>query len=249
MECRLPFCTALGYTPGEGSVLSAVGGGGKTITLSRLAEELSAASNTVILTTTTHILKPPQDQMETITDGDLGRIRELLVRKGIACVGSMEGSKLASPDEDTLLGLRGMADALLVEADGAKGLPVKAPAPSEPVIYPGSGIVVAVAGLTALGRPLADCCFRLPYVTALLGVPEETILTPSLLAQLLVSKQGGRKYVAPPTRFTVLLNQADNDHLAVLGMKTAEHIRTLLPGCRVVIASLLNNIDIKAVIS
>ncbi|MPN29723.1 hypothetical protein SDC9_177176 [bioreactor metagenome] len=185
--------------------------------------------------------------METVTDGDLDRIRPLLERKGIACVGSGDGEKLAAPDGKALSELRGISDALLVEADGARGLPVKAPAPHEPVIYPASGLVVAVAGLSAVGRPLKDCCFRLPFVTALLGVTEDTILTPPLLSRLLSSERGGRKGVLPPSRYTVVLNQADNPSLLASGRQTARDIRALLPGCRVVITSLCKGIDIKAV--
>lgn len=249
MEGRLPFCSALGFVPGAGAVLSAVGGGGKTTMLIRLAEELSAAGHTAILTTTTHILRPLPGQMETVAGGDLSRVRALLERKGIACVGSGDGVKLAAPDERTLLALRGIADALLVEADGAKGLPVKAPAPHEPVIYPASDLIVAVAGLSAMGRPIKDCCFRLPFITALLGVTEDTILTPPLLSRLLSSELGGRKSVLPPSRYTVVLNQADNPSLLASGRETAGHIRALLPGCRVVITDLRKGIDIKAVVS
>ncbi len=245
---NLSFCTALGFSPGGGAVLSAVGGGGKTTMLTRLAGELASAGHTAILTTTTHIMRPSREQMETVADGDLDRVRALLGRKGTVCVGGGGGEKLTAPDEKTLLGLRDLADALLVEADGAKGLSVKAPAPHEPVLYPGSDLVVAVAGLSALGRALKDCCFRLPYVTGLLDAAEDAILTPSLLSRLLTSELGGRKGVLPSSRFTVLLNQADNAPLTALGAETACHIGALLPECRVVITALLKGIDIKAVV-
>ena len=62
------------------------------------------------------------------------------------------------------------ADAVFLEADGAKGLPCKAPAAHEPVLLPQSDILLAVAGLSALGRPLEQVCFRAPLAAALLGV-------------------------------------------------------------------------------
>lgn len=52
------------------------------------------------------------------------------------------------------------ADITFLEADGAKRLPCKFPAAHEPVILPQSDIVLAVAGLSALYRPLGEVCFR-----------------------------------------------------------------------------------------
>ena len=65
------------------------------------------------------------------------------------------------------------ADAVFLEADGAKHFPCKAPAEQEPVLLPQSNIVLAVAGLSALGRPLKECCFRLEQACMLLGVSPE----------------------------------------------------------------------------
>lgn len=52
------------------------------------------------------------------------------------------------------------ADITFLEADGAKRLPCKFPAAHEPVLLPQSDIVLAVAGLSALYRPLGEVCFR-----------------------------------------------------------------------------------------
>lgn len=48
---------------------------------------------------------------------------------------------------------------VLLEADGAKRMPCKVPAAHEPVLLPESDIVLTVAGLSALGRPLREVCF------------------------------------------------------------------------------------------
>ena len=48
------------------------------------------------------------------------------------------------------------ADVLLVEADGARGLPFKAPKAHEPVIPPETSLVVPVVSLAALGMPLDE---------------------------------------------------------------------------------------------
>ena len=89
------------------------------------------------------------------------------------------------------------------------GCPAKFPAAHEPVLLPESDIVLAVAGLSALGRPLREVCFRLEQACACWVLPPKRLLTPELLARLLASEQGGRKLVGN-RRFSVVLNQADD---------------------------------------
>lgn len=50
--------------------------------------------------------------------------------------------------------LRSAWDFVLVEADGSRRLPLKAPGSDEPVLPPGADLVVGVVGLDALGRPM-----------------------------------------------------------------------------------------------
>ena len=116
------------------------------------------------------------------------------------------------------------ADMVLLEADGAKRMPCKVPAAHEPVLLPESDIVLAVAGLSALGRPLREVCFRLEQACALLGTAPETLLTPELLAKLLASEQGGRKLVGD-RRFSVVLNQADDPACIAAGEQTLALLR------------------------
>ena len=103
-------------------------------------------------------------------------------------------------------------------------MPCKVPAAHEPVLLPESDIVLAVAGLSALGRPLREVCFRLKQACALLGAAPETLLTPELLARLLASEQGGRKLVGN-RRFSVVLNQADAPARIAAGEQTLALLR------------------------
>ena len=111
------------------------------------------------------------------------------------------------------------ADTVLLEADGAKHHPCKAPAAHEPVLLRSSDIVLAAAGLSAVGKPLQDVCFRLEAACTLLAVPPETPLTPALLAKLLASEAGGRKYVGT-RKFYAVLNQADDEARRTAGEQT-----------------------------
>ena len=69
--------------------------------------------------------------------------------------------KLKMPEIDWMRQAMKLSDLVLIEADGSKCLPCKVPADHEPVLLPESDIVVAVLGLSALGRSLKECCFRL----------------------------------------------------------------------------------------
>ena len=128
-----------------------------------------------------------------------------------------ENGKLTQPPG--LSGWMAGADTVLLEADGAKHRPCKVPAAHEPVLLPESDIVLAVAGLSALGRPLAEVCFRLDAACTLLGVPPEASLTPERLAKLLASGAGGRKNVGTRA-FYVILNQADDAPRRAAGERT-----------------------------
>jgi probable selenium-dependent hydroxylase accessory protein YqeC len=190
-------------------ITSIVGGGGKTTLMLRLARELSATGARVIVTTSTHIFPP--EGIQTRTGATLAELGALLQRERVVCVGTpAENGKLAAP-KFAFAELAEIADYVLVEADGAKGLPLKAPAEHEPVIPEETKLVVAVAGLDGLGRSIAETAFRPALYAALLGTDEQHILTPLDLARVLTHPQGQRKNVLPCIRFCVVLNKADGE--------------------------------------
>ena len=153
----LPF---LGET---GHVISLVGGGGKTTLLYALARWYSAQGQRVLVSTTTHIQRPDANYA---TDE---AARDALWQAGTYAVAgvSAEGGKLTMPPH--LADWIAEADTVLLEADGAKRHPCKAPAAHEPVLLRSSDIVLAAAGLSAVGKPLQDVCFRLEAACTLLA--------------------------------------------------------------------------------
>ena len=206
----------------ERGVTALIGGGGKTTLMCTLAEELRRRG-TVVVTTSTHIQRP--EQYPVLLSGGAAAVSAALAAHGAVCVaGETAEGKLTAPDPVLLEYALRRADAVFLEADGAKHFPCKAPAEHEPVLLPECDIVLAVAGLSALGKPLAQCCFRLEQACALLGVPPETPLTPPLLAKLLASEAGGRKGVAE-RRFWAVLNQADDAARRTAGEQTLALLR------------------------
>lgn len=119
-----------------------------------------------------------------------------------------------------------LADIVLIEADGAKRMPCKAPAAHEPVLLPQCDTVLAVAGLSALRHPLREVCFRAELAAELLCVPQDAQLTPELLANLLASEAGGRKAVGNRS-FYVVLNQVDTKEQAALARQVADILKKI----------------------
>ena len=118
----------LGVRPG---VTALIGGGGKTTAMYVLAGEL-AARGTVICATTTRI-RPPE-HLPVLTGAGPAEISAALAERGCVCAGEpAEHGKLAAPALPVAQ-LAQLADYVLIEADGSKGLPVKAHLPHEPVI-------------------------------------------------------------------------------------------------------------------
>lgn len=227
-----------------------VGGGGKSSLLLRLTAERAGRGLPALAATTTHI-GVEQGRAAGPLAGTLEEL-EAACRAGLtACAARPEPGteKLIAPPAEVLdrgLALFGFG---VAEADGAKRLPMKAPADHEPCLLPGSAAVVAVAGLSALGRPLGEVCHRPQLACALLGVGPETAVTPALLARLLTHEAGQFKGVGDPKRFRVLLNQADGPAELALARETARHIQTDLPGTRVVAAALRETDCVKEVFS
>ena len=188
-------------------ITSIVGGGGKTTLLLRLARELRGTGARVVVTTSTHIFPP--EGIPTLTDGTLAEVSALLKQEGLVCLGTpAEKGKLNAP-KFAFAELAKIADYILVEADGAKGLPLKAPAEHEPVIPTETSLVVAVAGLDGLGKPIGETVFRPMLYAALLGTDEQHMLVPADLARVLTHPLGQRKGLLPGMRFCIVLNKAD----------------------------------------
>lgn len=190
-----------------------IGGGGKTSLLYRLAEEL-AAQGSVIVATSTHIWPPEH----------LPVLERTQAVRGVACVGSRcENGKLGAPAQ-SFSELAGLADFVLVEADGSAGRPLKAHLPHEPVIPENAAQVIAVVGLSGMGRPICEAAHRPEVFARLAGAAVTNPAAPEHAARVLTAE-------ALHTR--VLLNQADTPERIAAGERLAGGL-----SCPAVLASL-----------
>lgn len=195
-----------------------VGGGGKTTLLWRLAKQFASCGR-VLVTTTTHIF-PPEDvpvlQNPTVKD-----IREAFISERLLCIGApVENGKLADAGIP-FFALLPLCDYIFVEADGAKHHPLKAPAANEPVLPKETACVIAVAGMSGIGKTIAQAAHRPDRYAGVLGCDTAHVITPEDVARVLCSDAGQRKHVASEIPYYIVLNQADTKTLRDKGQQIA----------------------------
>ncbi len=126
---------------------------------------------------------------------------------------------------------RGAAEWILVEADGAARLPVKAPAAHEPVIPSLTTTAVAVVGLRCIGSPLSEeNAFRLEEICAITGLKRGDVITPAAVAALACHPLGMFKNVPAAARRFLFGNQADLPGAVSAGAALADALSALCPG-------------------
>ena len=190
------------------SVIAVVGGGGKTSLIFRLMEEFVVGGKKVIVTTTTHMAYEPDRPFAE--DGDTDKIRQNLETHGytVAAIYDRSKGKVGCLPEEKLSELKKLCDVLLIEADGAKRLPLKVPGEWEPVIPKFVDLVIGVAGMDALGELIRKTCHRPEKVAAFLGKRMEETVTEDDIVKIAGSEEALRKCVNE-RRYRVFLNKAD----------------------------------------
>ena len=208
----------------RGDVVAFVGGGGKTTTMFALARELVADGWRVLTTTTTMIAPPrPEDgSFLVLAPGQRQACRqvELALREQkhvtLATEHLVEQNKLRGVPPEWIPVLGSLVDAVLVEADGAKMRPFKAPAAHEPVMPAGASLLVPVAGIDAIGKPLGPQTTHRPeVVSALTGLALGAKITPQVVAQVLTHPDGGLKGFSGERVIPLINKVASTEELAL----------------------------------
>ena len=201
-------------------VICAVGGGGKTSLLNRLAEELSARGR-VLRLTTTHIVAPSTGLV--LLSPTPEALSKAFEQSPLVTVGEDNGDGRLRVPACPLEPLEALADYVLIEADGSRQLPVKAAAGHEPALPGNEALVIAVAGMSALGRPIAQAAHRPERYAALVGKPQSALITPGDMARVLTHAEGGQRK-GVKGRFAVVLNQCDDETRLLHAREAAEFI-------------------------
>jgi len=224
------------------SAIAFVGAGGKTAAIFQLARELP---HPVIVTATTHLLIDNIGLADSHWIGEklenLAGLEENL--RGVMLVtGPVDGDRTTGLNATLISRLCDLSIShslpLLIEADGSRKRPLKAPADHEPVIPDWVDAVVVVAGLTGLGKPLTEEFVHRPELFALLsGLNVGETISPENLVRVLTHPGGGLKNIPPQARRIALLNQADTAELQALAKTISKQ---LLSCFHAVVAASLN---------
>jgi molybdenum cofactor cytidylyltransferase len=240
---------------GPGDIVAFVGAGGKTTAMFRLAHELAGQGYRVISTTTTRLAEHEiASAPDRIPISDAAGVRSLLAsrlarHRHVFVYSRIENGKALGVPPSWLAehARHALADVILVEADGARGLPMKVPYPHEPVIPAMATVVVPVAGLDALGQPPDS---RTIYGADLLrgrpDIPPHTAITPALVAAVLAGSDMGMKGVPPGARVIPLLNKTSGGTIAP-AREIAARILDTSPAERVLIGAVQDDEPIREV--
>lgn len=214
-------------TTDSNPVVSVVGAGGKSTLIELIAEEYIKQNRSVIITTTTHIRMPDDNQgvcVITEFDGSTGNTgsnksnntmcelskamtdgRPNRIYVGTA-VHENGIHKLKAPGEDIMAKMISERTCpILIEADGAAGKPCKAPADYEPVIRPETDCVIGVISTAAIGGRIGDVCHRPQMVSRLLKKGINDIITSKDLEIILRDSNGLMKGVAQGMKYVPIL--------------------------------------------
>ena len=191
-----------------------IGGGGKTTLMFRLARWLEERGERVLTSTSTRIWPPSPEQVgrvfiERSIRELLGELRENPPRHATVAKGCLGGKLIGfSPAELDELWEAKVCDALIVEADGSAGRPLKAHLNHEPVVSQNAELVVAVVGADCVGRPLDEETVHRPErFSELLSIPLESPLGTREVARILVHPEGYLAKVSSGSQVVVYLSR------------------------------------------
>lgn len=188
--------------PKDPATVAFVGGGGKTSTIYNLARGLIERGDRVVVTTTTRMGPGPLTPSPVFTRPQPGQAVLWAGKDGnkLTCPG--DARRIFSPEGEPY-----RKDLwILVEADGSKRLPIKAPADHEPVIPTCSTLVwwCCNPGRSIAG-PMGKTAHRPQLLTPLTGCMPDEILTLPQIARLAWHVEGGHKGLPPRCRWGALL--------------------------------------------
>lgn len=198
----------------QGELVSLVGGGGKTTTLFTLGRQLGG---TTIITTTTKMGAEQTGEFPVLVDPSDDQIQATLSSdQRILAWKQTDERRAIGVSGDTCDRWFGIADNVVVEADGSRKRPFKAPLAYEPVIPTKTTLLIACIGVSALGVPIEEGCHRIEQVAALADCEVGDVLTPERACSVLLSTDGSKKGLPKHSRFAIALHRVTpaNQHLA-----------------------------------
>ncbi|MFH1446730.1 MAG: selenium cofactor biosynthesis protein YqeC [Chloroflexota bacterium] len=222
MENRLNLLQAFHFNHSD--KIAFVGAGGKTTALFQLAREFN---DVVLITTTTHLgtwQTEYADKHWIVSDKSEIKLLTNKIDQGIHLITGpvVENDRVSGLSLELMDSIRDLAEELkcplLIEADGARQKPIKAPAAHEPVIPNWVSHVVVVAGLQVYMKPLTSNWVHRPELFAgLSDIKIGELIKLREIKAVLSHENGGLKGIPLSAQRYLLINQADDDLLQAVG--------------------------------
>ncbi|MFH2047431.1 MAG: selenium cofactor biosynthesis protein YqeC [Pseudomonadota bacterium] len=230
-----------------------VGGGGKTTTMFAIAQALKSFNEKVLVTTSTHIfypdpIKEKYDKIIINNSEEIGSFngidKSTVTVFGSDVVNIVNGRKLSGPNKDFIGNLyeKLIFDYILVECDGSKRKPIKAPADYEPVVPDNATKTIGVIGLDAIGNPInEEHVHRHELLCNIVKRSPGEILDEEAVVNLILSPAGLFKGVPDGSERYVLLNKADDVQRRKYAKSISARLKEkkFLPKC--IIAAIADN--------
>ncbi len=207
--CPFPgILEALGVCPDAAERISVAGAGGKTSLIKALVEEYNARNLPAAVTTTTHMYA--EEKPYFLLEPSEEKMIQILNREGKIFLGKKAGAgKMQMPDEVWMEKLLQLSCPVLIEADGARHMPLKVPGEQEPVFRKETGRILYVYGMDAIGSPLEEVCFRAEEAARILGKKMGEPVLPWDIARLAMHQRGGAKGVNKAVKYALIFNKTD----------------------------------------
>lgn len=198
---------------GSRELVSIVGAGGKSTILFALGRELAGSSGRVVLTTTTKMAIDQVTEPTCWSDDPAVVEAALVPRRPLFVAVNRIPGKVTGPSSEAVdrLFSETTAHYVLVEADGARSMSIKAPEDHEPVIPRATTTVIVVAGIDAIGRPISEVAHRPDLVARIAGIGANDVLTIEGAASVLLHRNGGLKGIPDAARVVMAITKVTPD--------------------------------------
>lgn len=198
------------------NMIACIGGGGKTTTISVLANLMAAHGERVLVTTTTKMWPqlPGANEARLIKDIEMFQAWLKAEKNQLEFLGhsiNSQGKLIGVPIqwiEQYQQQLAESFDYIFIEADGSKNKSVKWPLPGEPLVPSNADAVIGVVGLDIIGKILSeDSVHRADSFSLQLDLPLGNNIGWSTLAKYINHPEGLFSGVSKQTPLILLLNK------------------------------------------
>ncbi|MDQ7025086.1 MAG: selenium cofactor biosynthesis protein YqeC [Anaerolineae bacterium] len=201
----------------RGDVVAFIGAGGKTSALIGMGYELIESGWRVLATTTTVI---EEEQLALMPHAMYYNMKPEAISAALSeygfvflydviCAGKVYGPSIEWTKQvlDTV-----DSDVLLIEADSSEGKPLKAPYADEPAIPKEASLVIPIASLSALDKPLDDeNIYNSQAMIDKYGFYPSSRVRSPWIAQVLRDAELGLQGIPDKARVVAFINQTPNE--------------------------------------